>query len=70
MDNESIESLLHRLKMDDSIAAFEQEDVDVDLLLELSEEDVKEILKETKLNLTIGKQRKLNLEIKKIKSRK
>lgn len=70
MDNETIESLLHRLNIDDSIDAFKQQDIDLDLLLELSEDDLKETLQETKLKLTIGKQKKIILEIKKLKSRK
>lgn len=70
MDNETIESLLHRLNIDDSIDAFKQQDIDVDLLLEISEDDLKETLQETKLKLTIGKQKKIILEIKKLKSRK
>lgn len=70
MDNETIESLLHRLNIDDSIDAFKQQDIDLDLLLELSEGDLKETLQETKLKLTIGKQKKIILEIKKLKSRK
>lgn len=70
MDNETIESLLHRLNIDDSIDAFKQQDVDLDLLLEISEDDLKETLQDTKLKLTIGKQKKIILEIKKLKSRK
>lgn len=70
MDNETIESLLHRLNIDDSIDAFKQQDIDLDLLLEMSEDDLKETLQETKLKLTIGKQKKIILEIKKLKSRK
>lgn len=70
MDNETIESILHRLKMDDSIGVFQQQDIDSDLLLEMSEEELKETLKETNLKLTIGKQRKIALDIKKMKSRK
>lgn len=70
MDNETIESLLHRLNIDDSIYAFKQQDIDLDLLLEISEDDLKEILQDTKLKLTIGKQKKIILEIKKLKSRK
>lgn len=70
MDNETIESLLHRLNIDDSIDAFKQQDIDLDLLLELSEDDLKETLQDTKLKLTIGKQKKIILEIKKLKSRK
>lgn len=70
MDNETIESLLHRLNIDDSIDAFKQQDIDLDLLLEISEDDLKETLQDTKLKLTIGKQKKIILEIKKLKSRK
>lgn len=70
MDNETIESFLHRLNMDDSIDAFKQQDIDLDLLLEISEDDLKETLRETKLKLTIGKQKKICLELKKMKSRK
>lgn len=70
MDNETIESLLHRLNIDDSIDAFKQQDIDLDLLLEMSEDDLKETLQDTKLKLTIGKQKKIILEIKKLKSRK
>lgn len=70
MDNETIESLLHRLNIYDSIDAFKQQDIDLDLLLEMSEDDLKETLQETKLKLTIGKQKKIILEIKKLKSRK
>lgn len=68
MDNETIESLLDRLNMDDSIDAFEQQDIDLDLLLEMGEEELKDTLKE--LKLTIGKQKKICLEIKRLKSRK
>lgn len=67
MDNETIESFLHRLDMDDSTDAFKQQDIDLDLLLELDEDDLKETLKE--LELTIGKKRKICLELKKLKSR-
>lgn len=70
MDNETIESLLHRLNIDDSIDAFKQQDIDLGLLLEISVDDLKETLQDTKLKLTIGKQKKIILEIKKLKSRK
>lgn len=68
MDNETIESFLHRLNLDDSTDAFKQQDIDLDLLLELDEDALKETLKE--LELTIGKKRKICLELKKLKSRK
>lgn len=68
MDNETIESFLHRLKIDDSTDAFKQQDIDLDLLLELSEDELNETLKE--LELTIGKKKKICIEIRKLKSRK
>lgn len=68
MDNETIESFLHRLNMDDSTYAFKQQDIDLDLLLELNENELKETLNE--LELTIGKKRKICLEVKKLKSSK
>lgn len=67
MDKETIESLFYRLKMEDSLGAFKAQDIDLDLLLELSEEDLKDTLKEMKL--TIGKQRKVCLEVKNLKTR-
>lgn len=67
MDKETIESLFYGLKMGDSLDAFKAQDIDLDLLLELSEEDLKDTLKEMKL--TIGKQRKVCLGVKKLKSR-
>lgn len=52
MEKENIESFLHRLRMDDELDAFKREDLDLDLLKELSEADLKTTLKD--LNLTIG----------------
>lgn len=68
MDTETIESFLHQLNMDDSIDAFKKQDIDLDLLQKLSEEDLRDTLKEMKL--TIGKQKKLLLEIRNLKFRK
>lgn len=68
MDDETIESLLHRLNMDDSIDAFKEQDIDLELLLALSKEDLKDVLKEMKL--TLGKQIKIFIEITNLKSRK
>lgn len=67
MEKENIESFLHRLRMDDELDAFKREDLDLDLLKELSEADLKTTLKD--LNLTIGKQLKISKEIKALKSR-
>lgn len=68
MDKETLESLLHRLQIDDCIDAFKEEDIDLDLLLELSEEELKDILVEMKF--TIGKRLKISSGIKNFKSRK
>lgn len=68
MDKETLESLLHRLQIDDCIYAFKEEDIDLDLLLELSEEELKDILVEMKF--TIGKRLKILSGIKNFKSRK
>lgn len=66
MEKEDIESFLHRLGMDDDLEAFKSEDIDLDLLEELSDADLKTTLKD--LNLTIGKQLKISKEIKALKS--
>lgn len=66
MEKEDIESFLHRLRMDDDLEAFKSEDIDLDLLEELSDADLKTTLKD--LNLTIGKQLKISKEIKALKS--
>lgn len=68
MEKETIESFLHRLNLDDSIEAFEEQDLDLDLLQRMSEGDLTWILKEMKL--TLGKQTKIFLEIKDMKSSK
>lgn len=60
--------MLHRLGMDDCKEAFEDNDIDLNLLLELSESDVIDTLRLMKLS--IGKQLKMCQEIKDVKSRK
>lgn len=60
--------MLHRLGMDDCKEAFEDNDIDLNLLLELSESDVRDTLRLMKL--PIGKQLKMCQEIKAVKSRK
>lgn len=66
MERETIESFLYRLGMDDDLEAFKREDLDLDLLKELSEADLKMTLKD--INLTIGKQLKISKEIKALQS--
>lgn len=68
MDTETIESLLHRLQIDDCIDAFKEEDINLDLLLELSEKELKDVLVEMKF--TIGKRLKILSGIKNLQSRK
>lgn len=68
MDKETIQSFLHRLGLDDKVEKFEEEDITLDLLLDLSEKELAETLKE--MNLTIGKQMRIRKEIKDMNSRK
>lgn len=57
MDMETIQSFLRRLGLDDEVEKFEEEDITLDLLLDLSEKDLAETLKE--MNLKIGKQMRI-----------
>lgn len=68
MDKETIQSFLHRLGLDDKLGKFEEEDITLDLLLDLSEKRLAETLKEMKL--TIGNQLTICNEIQKMNSRK
>lgn len=68
MEKETIESFLLRLGMGDKIEKFGEEDIDLDLLLGMSEAELAESLKEMKL--TIGKQMKIRKEIKDMNSSK
>lgn len=66
MDKETIESILHRLNLDDEIETFKESEIDLDLLLELDDNDVLYTLE--KMNLKLGKMMKIRNEIKIIKS--
>lgn len=68
MDMETIQSFLRRLGLDDEVEKFEEEDITLDLLLDLSEKDLAETLKE--MNLKIGKQMRIRKEIRDLNSRK
>lgn len=68
MENETIESFLNRIKMEDCVEKFKEQNIELYLLLESDEKDLKEILKE--LNLTVGHRWKIIQEIKIMKSRK
>uniref|UniRef100_K1QJZ7 Uncharacterized protein n=1 Tax=Magallana gigas TaxID=29159 RepID=K1QJZ7_MAGGI len=56
------------LGLDDKLEKFEEEDITLDLLLDLSEKELEETLE--KIKLTIGNQMKIRIEIKKLNSRK
>lgn len=68
MENETIETFLNRLKMDDWVAKFKEQKIELFWLLKSDEKDLKEILKE--LNLTIGHRWKIIQEIRVLKQRK
>lgn len=68
MDKESLESLLHRLDMDDELDAFKKQSIELETLEEMSDSELIDALKE--MNVNIGKRKKLSQEIIKIKSRK
>lgn len=65
---DSLESLLHRLNMDDELEAFKKQSIKLETLEEMSESELTEALKEMDLN--IGRRKKLFKEIIKMKSRK
>lgn len=67
MEKETIESLLHRLELGDCTKTFIEQDLDLKLLLELCEDDLNDTLGNIKL--TQGKKKKINQEIKAMKSR-
>lgn len=60
-EKETIQTFLHRLGLDDKLDTFKEEDITLDLLLDLSENELAETLREMKL--TIGKQMKIRKEI-------
>lgn len=68
MEKDTIQSFLHRLGLDDVAEKFEEEDITLDLLLDLSEKDLAETLKE--MNLKLGKQMRIRTEIRDMNSRK
>lgn len=68
MENETVESMLNQLEMKDCIDTFEKQDLDLNLLLESSEQDLNETFE--KIKLTHGQRMKINQQIKAMKSRK
>lgn len=68
MKNDTIESVLHRLGIDDCKEAFNDNGIDLNLLLEMNESELRVTLRHMKL--PIGKQLRMCQEIKAMKSRK
>lgn len=65
MEKETIKSFLHRFELDDKVDKFKEEDIDLDLLLTLSEDQLAEILKA--MNISLGKQMQIRNAIKEMK---
>lgn len=66
MEKETLETFLRRLEMGDSIVAFKEQNIDLDLLQKFTEKKLEETLKE--MEITIGNRKKVCLEIKALKS--
>lgn len=68
MEKKSIESILRQLGMEERIDDFEKESLDLELLKEMSDSDLKDTLKEMKFN--IGSRMKLMKAITSMKTSK
>lgn len=68
MEKESIESILRQLGMEERIDDFEKESLDLELLKEMSDSDLKDTLKEMKFN--IGSRMKLMKAVTSMKTSK
>lgn len=68
MEKESIESILRQLGMEERIYDFEKESLDLELLKEMSDSDLKDTLKEMKFN--IGSRMKLMKAVTSMKTSK
>lgn len=66
MESETIETLLQSLQLDKLIPVFNENDIDLELLMELSETELKELL--TEVNLSIGHRYKIAKRLQKIKA--
>lgn len=66
MESATIETFLQRLGLERLITLFKDNDVDLETLLNSSDEDVKDLL--TELNVTIGNRLKIINEIHKLKA--
>lgn len=68
MEKKSIESILRQLGMEERIDDFEKESLDLELLKEMSDSDLKDTLKEMKFN--IGSRMKLMKAVTSMKTSK
>lgn len=66
MEIETIETLLQSLQLDKLITLFNENDIDLKLLMELSETELKTLL--TEINLSLGKRYKIAKRLQKIKA--
>lgn len=64
-DLETIETFLQSLGLENLVTLFKQNDIDMELLMELSDNELKEILIE--LNITIGNRCRIMRKIQKMK---
>lgn len=66
MESETIETLLHSLHLDKLITLFKENDIDLELLMDLSETELMGLL--TNVHLTLGNRYKIAKKIQKIKA--
>lgn len=66
MESETIETLLQSLQLDKLIPLFHENDIDLGLLMELSETELKELMTEMKLSL--GNRYKISKRVQKIRA--
>lgn len=66
MESDTIETFLQSLHLDKLITLFEENDIDLGLLIDLSETELMGLL--TDINLTHGNRYKIATKIKKIKA--
>lgn len=64
-DLETIETFLQSLGLENLVTPFKQNDIDLELLMELSDNELKEMLIE--LNITIGNRCRIMRKIQKMK---
>lgn len=68
MENETVKSMLNQLEITKYIDTFKKQDLDLNFLLESSEQDLDETFK--KIRLKHDERMKINQQIKAMKSRK